>query len=309
MTDALRRFGPRYGALAALVLLVLANTLFTANFATADNLWNILLQASPTVLVALGMTMVIATGGIDLSVGSLMAIASALAATRLESGAGVAVLVALIVTTLIGLMNGALIGGFRIQPIIVTLAVLIGGRGVAQVITDGQLVSFSHAGFEWLGRGRIGTAPVQALFMLTAVAALRFVTLSTTFGRYVLAIGGNPEAARLAGVRVFRDKVAVYGISGLLAGMAGLIETARLGASDAAKIGLNIELDAIAAVVVGGTPLTGGRATVLGTLIGALVIQVITTSFNMRMIPYSWSLVFKAAIILAGVYLQRPAKA
>jgi galactofuranose transport system permease protein len=135
-----------------------------------------------------------------------------------------------------------------------------------------------------------------------AVVALR----STPFGRYVLAAGGNAEAARLAGVPVRRTIITVYAVSALLAGLAGVLETSRLGASDAAKIGLNIELDAIAATVVGGTALTGGRATIIGTVVGALVMQVIATSFNMLLIPYAWSLVLKAAIIVVAVYFQRP---
>jgi ribose/xylose/arabinose/galactoside ABC-type transport system permease subunit len=301
------QLGPTYGALFALILLVLVNVLFTKNFASANNLWNILLQVSPTMLVAVGMTMVIATRGIDLSVGSVMAIASALAATSLDRGVGVAVLLALAVSLAVGSLNGALISGFRIQPIIVTLAVLITGRGVAQVMSEGgQLIPFSNPTFEYLGKGYIGPVPVQVLIMVLVVAASIFVMRATSFGRYVVAVGGNEAAARLAGIKVHRTKIMVYAISGLLAGIAGLIETARLGASDAAKVGLNIELDAIAAVVVGGTPLTGGRATIVGTLIGALIMQVITTSFNMLLIPFSWSLVLKAAIILIAVYIQRP---
>jgi galactofuranose transport system permease protein len=303
----LTEHGPTYGALAALVLLVLANAIFTPNFATASNTWNILLQVAPTVLVAVGMTLVIATGGIDLSVGSVMAIASAVAATNLERGVGLAVLMALVIAFAVGAMNGALIAGFRIQPIIVTLAMLITGRGVAQVINnDGQLIPFSNPAFEYFGKGYVGPVPVQVLVMVIVVIAAIFVMRATSFGRYVVAVGGNEAAARLAGIKTHRTKIAVYAISGLLAGLAGLIETARLGASDAAKVGLNIELDAIAAVVVGGTPLTGGRATVAGTLIGALIMQVITTSFNMLLIPFSWSLVLKAAIILIAVYIQRP---
>ncbi|HYP14657.1 MAG TPA: ABC transporter permease [Bryobacteraceae bacterium] len=309
ITDAISHVGPRFGALFALVILVVGNVLFTPSFATSNNFWSSLLQVSPTVLVALGMTMVMATGGIDLSVGSLMAIASAAAATSLESGAGLAVLAALAITVSIGAANGAIISGLAIQPIIVTLAVLISARGAAQIITEGQLVPFSHAGFEFLGRGYIGPVPFQVLVMVAAAAGVWILMEATVFGRYILAIGGNQEAARLSGVRIFRDKVAVYAVSGLLAGLAGLIETARLGASDAAKIGLNIELDAIAAAVVGGTALTGGRAMVVGTVVGALIMQVITTSFNMRLIPYSWSLVWKAAIILIGVIVQRPRKA
>jgi ribose/xylose/arabinose/galactoside ABC-type transport system permease subunit len=133
-----------------------------------------------------------------------------------------------------------------------------------------------------------------------------FALRMTPFGRYVLAAGGNPAAARLAGVPVRRTLITVYVLSALLAGLAGLLEASRLGASDAARIGLNIELDAIAATVVGGTALTGGRATIMGTVIGALVMQVIATSFNMLLVPYAWSLAFKAVIILGAVYAQRP---
>jgi len=299
-------FGPTYGALVALVLLVALNAAFTPNFATASNLWNILLQVATTVLVAVGMTLVIATGGIDLSVGSIMAVSSALAASLLDRGVGLAVAAGLVAGVAAGALNGALVSVFRIQPFIVTLALLITGRGVAQVMSDGHLIPFSNATFEALGRGRIGPVPAQALIMVLVVGAALFAMRATSFGRYVVAVGGNEAAARLAGVPIYRTKITVYALSGVLAGLAGLIDTARLGASDAAKVGLNIELDAIAAVVVGGTPLTGGRATITGTLIGALIMQVITTSFNMRLIPFSWSLVLKAAIILVAVTVQRP---
>jgi ribose/xylose/arabinose/galactoside ABC-type transport system permease subunit len=299
-------FGPTYGALIALVALVLLNAIFTKNFATTANLWNVLLQVSTTTLVALGMTMVVATGGIDLSVGSVMAVASALAAMLLDQGALVAVLAGLGAGLFVGAFNGALITSFRIQPIVVTLALLITGRGVAQVLSDGQLVPFSSPSFESLGKGYVGPVPVQVVIMAVLFGASLFLMRRTSFGRYVVAVGGNEAAARLVGVKIHRVRVAVYAMSGLFAALAGLIETARLGASDAAKVGLNIELDAIAAVVVGGTPLTGGRATVVGTLIGALIMQVITTSFNMLLIPFSWSLVIKAAIILVAVAIQRP---
>ena len=300
-------YAPTYGALVALVLLFVANALFTPNFFDARNVSNVLLQVSPTVLVAVGMTLVIATGGIDLSVGSVMAIASAVAAVSLDLSVGVAVLLALTAAFAVGSFNGALISGFGIQPIIVTLATLITGRGVAQVISSGgQLIPFSNPTFEYLGKGSLGPIPVQVAIMALVVAGGIFLVRMTSFGRYVAAVGGNEAAARLAGIRVRRTKIIVYAVSGLLAGLAGLIETARLGASDAQKVGLNIELDAIAAVVVGGTPLTGGRATIVGTLIGALIMQTITTSFNMNGISFAWSLVIKAAIIVVAVYLQRP---
>ncbi|MDT7543100.1 MAG: galactofuranose transport system permease protein [Acidobacteriota bacterium] len=300
-------YAPTYGALAALVLLFVVNAVVTPNFLDVNNFRNVLLQVAPTVLVAVGMTYVITTGGIDLSVGSIMAVASAVAAVSLGRGVGFAIILALVVALVVGTLNGVLISSFRIQPIIVTLASLITVRGVAQVISNGgQLIPFDNPRFAWLGQGYVGPVPVQVLVMALVVAAAIFVMRATVYGRYVAAVGGNESAARLAGVRVHRTKIMVYALSGLLAGLAGLIETARLGASDAQKVGLNIELDAIAAVVVGGTPLTGGRATVVGTVIGALIMQLITTSFNMNGISFAWSLVIKAAIIIVAVYIQRP---
>ena len=299
--------GPTYGAIAALVVLVLGNAIFTPNFASASNFWNVLLQVSTVVLVAVGMTLVIATRGVDLSVGSVMAVAGAIAAVTLDRGIGVAIVLALLGAMVIGVVNGALIAYLRVQPIVVTLATLIGARGLAQVISnDGELVTIGHSGFQVLGRGYVGPIPIQVLIALAVVGFAVFVLRATPFGRYVLAAGGNPTAARLSGVPVARTIVTVYATSAALAGLAGLIVASRLGASDAAKIGLNYELDAIAAVVVGGTALTGGRATILGTVVGALIMQVIATSFNMLLVPYAWSLAFKAAIILFAVYLQRP---
>lgn len=307
---AVDRWGPVYGAFAALFALVAANAVITPNFATGSSALNILIQVSTTVLVAVGMTLVIAAGGIDLSVGSVMAIASAVAVKTLDAGAAVAVAAALGAAALCGGLNGLLIARYQVQPIVVTLALLIGGRGVAQVIADdGQLLSFSHAGLESVGRGYLAGVPNQVLLTAAVVAAAALLLRAATFGRYLLAVGGNESAARLAGVPVRATKAAAYALSGALAGLAGVIETARLGACDGAKIGLNMELDAIAAVVVGGTALSGGRATIAGSVAGALLMQVITTTFNMRLIPYSWSLVLKAAIILAAVYVQRPKEA
>ena len=299
--------GPEYAALGTLVVLVLVNVMFTPNFATTGSLWNVLLQVSTVVLAAVGMTFVIATRGVDLSVGSTMAIAAAIAAVLADRGVVVALVAALVGATLIGVLNGALIASLRVQPIVVTLATLIAGRGLAQIISrNGELVTIGDSAFLALGRGHVGPIPVPVLIALGAVAGAVFVLRATTLGRYVLAVGGNPAAARLAGVPVRKTLVSVYAASACLSGAAGLIIAARLGASDAAKIGQNMELDAIAAVVVGGTALSGGRATIGGTLVGALMMQVIATSFNMLLVPYSWSLALKAAIILIAVYLQRP---
>lgn len=299
-------YAPTYGAAAALLLLVLLNAVLTPNFADIDNFRNILVQVTPTMLVAIGMTFVITTRGIDLSVGSLMAMASAVAAISLDYGVLPAILAALAVSTLFGAFNGWLIASFKIQPIIVTLALLIAGRGIAQVLSNGgQLIPFSNPTFEFLGKGSVYGLPMPIIVMAITVAIAIFVLRSTIFGRRVVAVGGNENAARLSGISVKRTKLIVYALSGLLAGIAGLIYTARLGASDASQVGVNIELDAIAATVIGGTALSGGKATIVGTVIGAFIMQVISTSFNMRGYSFSYSLVIKAAIILIVVYLQR----
>ena len=235
-------YAPTYGAAAGLALLLLLNVALTPGFADIDNFRNILVQVAPTMLVAVGMTFVIATGGIDLSVGSLMAIASATAAISLDYGAYPAILAALVVVTLIGAFSGWLISTFKIQPIIVTLAVLIAGRGVAQVISNGgQLIPFSNESFEFFGKGSLGgVLPMPILLIAVIIGLAIFVLRATIFGRHVIAVGGNENAARLSGISVNRTKIMVYALSGLLAGIAGLIYTARLGASDASKVGETI---------------------------------------------------------------------
>ena len=300
----------RFAALGALGALVLFNAIFTPHFATASNLWNVLLQVAPVMLTAIGMTFVIATRGVDLSVGSTMAVAAAITAVLIERGPVVAVLAALTGATLIGALNGTFIATLRVQPIVIPLATLIAGRGVAQVISrNGELITIGDAGVLFLGRGHIGVIPVPVVIAACAAIVATMVFRITPFGRYVLAVGGNPAAARLAGVPVRATIVKVYVASAFLAAIAGVIVAARLGASDAAKIGQNMELDAIAAVVVGGTALSGGRATIAGTLVGALIMQVLATSFNMLLVPYALSLALKAMIILVAVYLQRPPRA
>jgi ribose/xylose/arabinose/galactoside ABC-type transport system permease subunit len=297
----------RFAALGALIALVLSNSVFTPHFATTTNLWNVLLQVSPVLLTAIGMTFVIATQGVDLSVGSVMAVAAAIAAVLIDRGVIVAVVGALAGATLIGALNGTLIALLRVQPIVIPLATLIAGRGLAQIISrNGELITIADPSLLSVGAGHLAFVPVPVLIATAATVGAILIFAVTPFGRYVLAVGGNPPAARLAGVPVRSTLVKVYVASAFLAGVAGIIVAARLGASDAAKIGQNMELDAIAAVVVGGTALTGGRATIAGTLVGALIMQVIATSFNMLLVPYALSLALKAAIILVAVNLQRP---
>jgi simple sugar transport system permease protein/ribose transport system permease protein len=307
----LRSFGQAYGALLALLVLLLYNIGFTANFLSAQALNVNLTQVAPIVIVATGMTLVIATGGIDLSVGSLMAIAGALAPIIFLGplpallGIGLAIVVPIVVAGLFGLFNGVLVTAFRIQPIIATLVLFIAGRGIGQVVTNGNLQAFKNPGFQYIGLGRPLGIPFQVFLMLLIVAAAAWAMRATTFGRYVLATGGNESAARLAGVPVDRIKRGVYVISGLLAGLAGLIVIAINSSSDANQVGLNMELDAIAATAVGGTPLTGGRATITGTLVGALIIQLIRFTLLAKGVPFAVAQVINALIILVAVYIQR----
>jgi galactofuranose transport system permease protein len=315
LPERLRNVNSTYAALAALLLLVLYNALFTSNFLTAQTLNVNLTQVATIVIVATGMTLVIATGGIDLSVGSLMAIGGAAAPLiflsgmppfdNLVIGNTVALIVPVLIAGLFGLFNGWLITAFRIQPIIATLVLYIAGRGIAQVATNGNLQAFKNPDFQYIGLGRPLGIPFQVILMLIIVAIVAWVMRTTTFGRYVLAVGGNESAARLAGVPVNRIKLAVYCISGLLAGLAGLIVIAINSSSDANLVGLNMELDAIAAVAVGGTPLTGGRATIIGTLLGALIIQLIRFTLLANGVPYAVAQVINATIILAAVYVQQ----
>jgi ribose/xylose/arabinose/galactoside ABC-type transport system permease subunit len=297
---------PHFGAPAALLILYVANAIFTPRFATVSNTLNMLIQVSTTMLVAVGMTFVIASRGIDLTVGSTMALVSVIVALLIKYGMIVGISLALGSALLVGLLNGFLISRLKLDALITTLAGLMLWRGVAQVIGVGQLVPFTHSTFESLGRGYFGFIPTQVVIVGVVIAGAFFCIRSTLFGHHIVAVGGNEAAARLAGIRAERVKYIVYIISALLAGFAGLIETARLGMGDPSKIGVNAEFDAIAAVVVGGTPFSGGRANILGTVVGALLMQVISTSFNMLLIPFTWSLVLKSVIILFAIFLQRP---
>jgi galactofuranose transport system permease protein len=303
-------------SLIALLLLFVFNALFTPYFLSVQTLNVNLTQVATIVIVAVGMTLVIATGGIDLSVGSLMAIAGTLAPMLfLNQGlpAWLGILLAFTLPVLVagafGAVNGLLITRYRIQPIIATLILFISGRGIAQVLTNGNLQSFSNKSFAYIGLGRPLGIPFQVILMLIVVALIAWVVRATVFGRYVLAAGGNESAARLAGVPVASVKTMVYVISGLLSGVAGLIVIAINSSSDANQVGLNMELDAIAAVAVGGTAMTGGQANIVGTLVGALIIQLIRYTLLAKGVPDAAALIVKAVIIIAAVYLQRARRA
>ncbi|GCE30746.1 monosaccharide-transporting ATPase [Dictyobacter alpinus] len=316
--ERLRTFFATYPTLIALVLLIIFNVIVTPHFVSLQSLYLNLTQVAPTIIVATGMTLVIATGGIDLSVGSLMAIAGALA-PAIFLGKFVplpldwyinilAAFVAILVVALFGLFNGVLITVFRIQPIIATLILFIAGRGIAQVMTNGSIQDYDNAGFNFIGRGSLLGIPFQVIIALVVVVAGALLVKATIFGRYVQAIGGNEAAARLAGIPVSTVKRMVYVLSGVLAAIAGLIYIAVNSSSDANQVGLNAELDAIAAVAVGGTSLLGGSANIPGTLIGALIIQLIRTTLISNNISFDIAQMINAAIILLAVYMQRRRK-
>ena len=295
----------RQGALIALLLVGLLASLRYDNFLTEANLQNVLRQNSMLGLVALGMTFVILTGGIDLSVGSLVAVAGVIAALLAGQGALVAIVAAIAVTTLLGLTNGLVIAKARIQPFIVTLAMMIAARGLALVVTDETSVRINGVveGFTWLGRGKIGPLYAPVLIALAAFAIGWIVLKYTRFGRHVYALGDNEEAARLMGLNVGRVTLGVYALSGALAGLAGVILAARLGAGQPTEA-VGWELDAIAAVVVGGTLLTGGKGGVGSTIIGVLLLGVILNIIKAEGLSSWWQLVLRGVFLLFVVIVQ-----
>jgi ribose transport system permease protein len=312
-------FLSRYGTVIALVLLIAFNLMFTRNFATVQTLNVNLTQVCTIVIVAVGMTLVIATGGIDLSVGSLMAISGALAPMifmgkifpigNIYLAVAVAMIASILVAGLLGLFNGWLVARFRIQPIVATLVLFIAGRGIGQVMTNGNLQTFRVPEFQWIGLARPFDIPAQVIIMAAIVAVAAWTLNRTVFGRSILAVGGNEKASEFAGIAVSRIKLAVYAISGLCAGLAGLIVIAINSSSDANLVGLGMELDAIAAVAVGGTLLSGGKATIIGTLLGALTIQLVRYTLLANGVPDAAALVVKAAIIALAVWLQQQHRA
>lgn len=312
-TDASRSMRAKVGSFlqqqGALVMLVLVCIIGFARyeaFLTPENLLNVLRQNSMLGLVALGMTFVILTGGIDLSVGALLAVAGVIAANLAEQSLIIALSAAVAAATVLGLINGLVIAKARIQPFIVTLAMMIAARGLALAATGEQSVRITgtNESFTWLGRGSIGFLPVPIVILVVAFAIGWLVLNHTRFGRNVFAVGDNDEAARLMGLNISRVTIAVYAISGALAGLAGVILASRLGTGQPVA-GVGWELDAIAAVVIGGTLLTGGQGSVLSTLVGVMLLGVIFNLFNLEgQISPWWQLVLRGVILLFVVVVQ-----
>ena len=295
----------RYNVYLALFLLILFNGIFTNNFLRMNTCWNIVIQCTTIMLVSLGMTVVIASGGIDISIGPIMALAAIVFARMLEYSALYAVLAALAVSVICGLLNGVIIAKFQIQPMIVTLGMMNMVRGSAELMNDGRTYSFHHPVFSELGYYRIGgEIPIQLLIIVIAIVLMYLLMKKMRFGAYVEAMGDNRKAARLAGVKVSGMLILIYILSGFLAGVAGLVEAMRMTAADPINFGLQIEVDAIAATAIGGTNMAGGKANLAGTVAGVFVMQIITVMVNMNNIPYSYSLVIKTIVVILAVCVQ-----
>jgi len=300
-----------------LALMLVANVIRRPSFLSIHikqghlfgSLVDILLFGAPLMLVALGMTMVIATGGIDLSVGSVVAIGGALACYLIAGGHSIAVAIALsiLLTAALGLFNGLLVTGLGIQPIIATLILMVAGRGIAQLITGGQIITIDNADYKMIGGGYWLTLPVAILVVLAVAVLTALVIRRTALGLLLEAVGGNAEASRLVGIRASRLIVLAYVFSGICAGVAGLMISSNVSSADGNNAGLWIELDAILAVVIGGTSLTGGRFSLGGTVVGALIIQTLSTTIYSMGIPSQTTLVFKAFVVAIVCLLQSPA--
>jgi ribose/xylose/arabinose/galactoside ABC-type transport system permease subunit len=301
--------------LAALALILLANLALSPGFFDIElrdgrlfgSLIDVLNRSAPLALLAIGMSLVIATGGIDLSVGAVIAISGAVCAHLLNAGYDAVVLVAgagLAAGLAAGMINGALVSFLGIQPIVATLVLMVAGRGIAQLINDGQIVTFQNEAFASLGVGSVLGLPTPVVIVILALAAVQLTVRTTALGLFIEAIGCNPRASRYAGIRVRGVKLAVYCIAGVCSALAGIVITADIQGADANNAGLWSELDAILAVVLGGASLAGGRFSLLLSVIGVLIIQALGTTVVMSGVPPSFNLLIKSLVIVTVLLLQ-----
>ncbi|AMX00973.1 ribose ABC transporter permease [Rummeliibacillus stabekisii] len=302
--DLIQKLGPLLG----LLLIIIIISFMSPSFLTATNIFNVLRQVSISALIAFGMTFVILTGGIDLSVGSTLALTGAISAGLLAGGMNplLAMFIGLLLGALLGAINGVIIAKGKVAPFIATLATMTIFRGLTLVYTDGKPVSGlgDSQAFQLFGKGYLFGIPVPVVTMIVAFIVLYFILKQTTFGRRVYAIGGNEEASRLSGINVDRITIAVYALTGMLAALSALILTSRLNSAQPTA-GQSYELDAIAAVVLGGTSLTGGRGWIFGTLVGALIIGVLNNGLNLIGVSSFFQQVVKGIVILIAVLLDR----
>ena len=311
MKDRLLYFADKFKSAIGLIILVIVLSFLSDYFFTVNNLLNIIRQVSIIAIMAFGMTFVILTGGIDLSVGSLLAVSAAVTAGLIIN---VGIFYLLVIP--IGMLIGVLLGGFsglmvakaKMPAFIVTLGMMTIARGLTLIYTDGRPISGFNEDFRFIGAGHIGGIPVPVIIMLI-ILLLCYITLKKTpYGRYVYAIGGNEEAAKLSGINVDRIKMSVYALSGLLSAISGIILASRLNSAQPTA-GSGYELDAIATVVLGGTSLSGGQGGVIGTIIGALIIGVLNNGLNLLNVSSFYQQVAKGAVILIAVYIDRRSKA
>ncbi|MFD1334224.1 ribose ABC transporter permease [Oceanobacillus iheyensis] len=294
--------------LIALVLLIITVTIMNPAFLDPANIMNLLRQISINGLIAFGMTFVILTGGIDLSVGSILALSSALAAIMMTSGIDpiLAVIIGVLLGAVFGALNGILVSKGNLAPFIVTLATMTIFRGLTLVFTDGKPITGlgdSYA-FQLFGKGYFLGIPVPAVTMIIAFVILWFLLHKMSFGRKTYAIGGNEKAAKISGIKVDRVKIFIYSISGMMAALAGMILTSRLNSAQPTA-GTSYEMDAIAAVVLGGTSLAGGKGRIAGTFIGVLIIGILNNGMNLLGISSFYQQVVKGVVILIAVLLDR----
>ncbi|MBD1862935.1 MULTISPECIES: ribose ABC transporter permease [Trichocoleus] len=294
------------GILPILLIIGILFTFLTPTFLTPGNLVNIARQASINIVLATGMTFVILTGGIDLSVGSILGVSAVVAVlvSLIPALGWAAVPAALLAGLAMGLANGALIAFLDLPPFIVTLGALTAWRGTAYLVANGTTVINRDLNFAWIGNNYLGPIPWLVVIALLAVAASWFVLRRTVLGVQIYAVGGNSRAARLTGIKVNRVLLFVYGVSGLLSGLAGIMSASRL-YSATGMLGNGYELDAIAAVILGGTSFTGGIGTIVGTLVGALIIAVLNNGLTLLNMSYFWQLVVKGLVIIAAVTIDR----
>lgn len=302
--DRALRFLQNYGVYLGVAVLLLLNIALTPHFLSAENFRTQAVQVAPVLIVALGMALAIGSEGVDLSVGSVMALSTSLLSLYLGYGIWVALIVAVIGGAAIGIANGSLIAFIGVQPIVATLALMVAGRGLALVLLP-QLKDVRDPNMASLGSGAILGIPYLVLIAAALALLVAFVVRRTTFGRQLLAIGDSRPAARLAGLPVRRVLMLVYVCSGALAAIAGILATARLTASDPTSLGNLMELSAITAVVVGGTPLSGGRVRIGGTVAGAVLIQLLTATLIKHDLPPSWTQIAQAVVIILAVYAAR----
>ncbi|PSB90838.1 ribose ABC transporter permease [Photobacterium damselae subsp. damselae] len=300
-------------SLIALIFLIVVVSFLNPNFFTVDNILNILRQTSVNAIIAVGMTLVILTAGIDLSVGSVLALCGAFAATliAMEIPVLIAVPTALLAGAILGAISGVIIAKGKVQAFIATLVTMTLLRGVTMVYTDGRPISTGFTdvadSFAWFGTGYAMGIPVPIWLMVIVFAAAWYLLNHTRFGRYVYALGGNESATRLSGINVDRVKIGVYAICGFLSALAGIIITSRLSSAQPTA-GMGYELDAIAAVVLGGTSLAGGKGRIMGTLIGALIIGFLNNALNLLDVSSYYQMIAKAVVILLAVLVDNKNK-